>query len=162
MENESQQIQVDPRNIHYTKRSMPPCPYKQCATPPRCRVSWATPWQETYLAQTHFRKTETTRNHSHQNVLVTQTQVKPSRSNKLLTYKTILKPIWTWNTTLGYGFHFQQRNPRTLPIESFAHDSAVQCSGMCRIWLSKGISYHQSAAITLSTVPASVNTQMTY
>jgi hypothetical protein len=25
--------------------------------------------------------------------------------------------------TLGYGFHFQHRNPRTFPIESLAHDS---------------------------------------
>jgi hypothetical protein len=41
--------------------------YKQRATPPRrwCQVSWATPWQETYLAQTHFHKMETTRNHPH-------------------------------------------------------------------------------------------------
>jgi hypothetical protein len=28
-----------------------------------------------------------------------------------------------WNTTLGYGFHFQYRKSRRLPIESFAHDS---------------------------------------
>jgi hypothetical protein len=27
------------------------------------------------------------------------------------------------NTTLGYGFHFQHRNPITLSIERFAHDS---------------------------------------
>jgi hypothetical protein len=27
------------------------------------------------------------------------------------------------NATLGYGFHFQHRNPRTLRIESFARDS---------------------------------------
>jgi hypothetical protein len=33
MKNESQQIQVDPRDIHYTKRNMPPGPYKQYATP---------------------------------------------------------------------------------------------------------------------------------
>jgi hypothetical protein len=46
-----------------------------------------------------------------------------STRNKLLIYKTILKPIWPWNTTLGYGFHFQQRNPRTLRIQSFVHDS---------------------------------------
>jgi hypothetical protein len=46
-----------------------------------------------------------------------------STRNKLLIYKTIFTPIWTWNTTLGYGFHFQQRNPRMLPIESLAHDS---------------------------------------
>jgi hypothetical protein len=44
-ENESQRIQVDPRNIHYTKRNVPPGPYKQYATPPRRRyqVSWAAP-----------------------------------------------------------------------------------------------------------------------
>jgi hypothetical protein len=36
--------------------------YKQHTTAPRrCKISRATPWQETYLAQTHFRKTETTR-----------------------------------------------------------------------------------------------------
>jgi hypothetical protein len=82
------------------KRNVPPCPYKQCATPPRrCQVSWATPWQETYLAQTRFRKTETTRNHRHQNVLVTWTKV--STSNKLLIYnKTILKQIWTYGIQL--------------------------------------------------------------
>jgi hypothetical protein len=27
------------------------------------------------------------------------------------------------NTALGYGFHFQHRNPGTVPIEGFAHDS---------------------------------------
>jgi hypothetical protein len=26
------------------------------------------------------------------------------------------------NTTLGYGFHFQHRNPRTLPMQSCVHD----------------------------------------
>jgi hypothetical protein len=78
MENENQRIQVDPRNIHYMKRNVPCGPCKQCATPPRrrCQVSWATPWQETYLAQTHFHKTETTRNQPYQNVLVTRTKVK--------------------------------------------------------------------------------------
>jgi hypothetical protein len=33
MENESQRIHIDPRNINYTKRNVPPGPYKQCATP---------------------------------------------------------------------------------------------------------------------------------
>jgi hypothetical protein len=28
-----------------------------------------------------------------------------------------------WNTTLGYGLHFQHRKCRTVPIEKFAHDS---------------------------------------
>jgi hypothetical protein len=27
------------------------------------------------------------------------------------------------NTTHGYGFHFQHRYPRMLPIERLAHDS---------------------------------------
>jgi hypothetical protein len=41
-----------------------------------------------------------------------------SLSNKILIYKTLLKPIWT------YGIqHFQHRNSRTFPIESLAHDS---------------------------------------
>jgi hypothetical protein len=32
---------------------------------------------------------------------------KLSTNNKLLIYKTLLKPIWDLrNTTLGYGFHF--------------------------------------------------------
>jgi hypothetical protein len=62
----------------FSKRNVPPGQYKQCATPPRRRyeLSWATPWQETYLAQTHFPKTETTRKHPHQNVLVTRTWVR--------------------------------------------------------------------------------------
>jgi hypothetical protein len=45
-----------------------------------------------------FLKTETTRNHLHQNILVTQTQVKLSTSNKLLTYKTILNTLQLWST----------------------------------------------------------------
>jgi hypothetical protein len=70
------------RSIHVTfttrRETCPPGPYKQCATPPRrrCQESWATPWLETHLAQTHFRKPETTRNHPHQNVLVTRMKVK--------------------------------------------------------------------------------------
>jgi hypothetical protein len=78
MGNESERIQVNPRHIHHTKRNVPPGPYKQCVTPPRwwCEVSRATPWQETYLAQTHFCKTETIRNNPQQNVLVTWKQVK--------------------------------------------------------------------------------------
>jgi hypothetical protein len=29
------------------------------------------------------------------------------------------------NTTLGYGFHFQHRNSRMVPIESLVHDSGT-------------------------------------
>jgi hypothetical protein len=49
---------------------------------------------------THLRKMETTRTHPHWNLLVTQTQVKRSTSNKLLIYKTILKSIWTYGIQL--------------------------------------------------------------
>jgi hypothetical protein len=72
MENESERIQVDPRNIHYTKRNVPPPPVhiNNVQLPQQDgQVSWATPWQETYLAQTHFR-------HPHKNVLVTRMQVR--------------------------------------------------------------------------------------
>jgi hypothetical protein len=70
----------------------------------------------------HFHKMETTRNHPHQNVWKLRHKSQLSTRYKLLIYKTILKPIWTWSTTLRYGFHFQHRNPRTFPIESFVHD----------------------------------------
>jgi hypothetical protein len=39
-------------------------------------------------------------NHPHQDVQVARTQVKFSTSNKLLVYKTILKPIWTYEIQL--------------------------------------------------------------
>jgi hypothetical protein len=58
---------------------------------------------------------ETTRNHPHQNVLVTRTKVKT-----LYKQQTNLD---LWNTTLGYGFHFQHKNSRMFPIESVVHDS---------------------------------------
>jgi hypothetical protein len=49
---------------------------------------------------------------------------KLSTSNKLLTYKTILKPIWTYRNQLqGMASTSTHRNPRTFPIKSFAHDS---------------------------------------
>jgi hypothetical protein len=60
--------------------------------------SWATPRQETYLAQTHFRKTETTRNHSHQNVFVIRTKVKPlykQQTSHILTIHTIYNTQYT-------------------------------------------------------------------
>jgi hypothetical protein len=57
--------------------------------------------QKTCLEQTHFRKTETTRNHPHQNVLVTWTQVKTLLKQQTShIYKAILKPIWTFGIHL--------------------------------------------------------------
>jgi hypothetical protein len=90
------------------------CTHKLCLSPR----------QETYLAQTRFRKRETTNNHPHQNVLVTRTKVKTlykqQTSHILNNAQTSLD---LRNTTLGYGFHFQHGNSRTIPIESLAHDS---------------------------------------
>jgi hypothetical protein len=49
-------------SLHEEKCAPTPGQYKQRATPPRrFQVYRAASWQETYLAQTHFRKTETTR-----------------------------------------------------------------------------------------------------
>jgi hypothetical protein len=46
---------------------------------------------------------------------------KLSTSNKLLIYKTILKPIWTYGIQL-WGTA-STSNTRTFPIENLAHDS---------------------------------------
>jgi hypothetical protein len=101
MENESHHIQVGTPNIHYMKRNVSPGPYKQSATfPRRYLVSWAAPWQETYLIQTHFRKTEKLRiTYTKKDWLLGRKSKLPT-SNKLLMYKTILKPIWTYGIQL--------------------------------------------------------------
>jgi hypothetical protein len=63
MENESQQMKVDPRNIHYTKRIVSPSPYKQCATPPENVKYLGLRLDRRLILHKHiFRKTETTRN----------------------------------------------------------------------------------------------------
>jgi hypothetical protein len=47
---------------------------------------------------------------------------KLSTSNKLLTYQNNTETnLDVRNTTLGHGFHFQHKNSRTFPIESFAY-----------------------------------------
>jgi hypothetical protein len=81
---------------------MPSGPYKQCATPPRrwYQVSWATPWQETYLAQTYFHKTEATRITLTKMYWLLGRKSKLFASNKLLIYKTILNPIWIYGIKL--------------------------------------------------------------
>jgi hypothetical protein len=59
---------------------------------------------------------------------VTRTQVKT-----LLKQQTVhiqnntLSNLDLRNTTLGYGFHFQHKNSRTFPVESFAHDMDAPC-----------------------------------
>jgi hypothetical protein len=75
-------------------------------------------------AQTHFSKTETTRNYSHENLLVTWLQVKILHKQQTSHIQNNTQTnLDLWNTTLGYCFHFQNKNPRTFPIERFAHDS---------------------------------------
>jgi hypothetical protein len=149
-------MQVDPRHIHNTKINVPPASCKQCATPQKRRgqVSRTTPSDETCLAQTHFRKTETTRNHPHQNVLVTRMQVKTLYKQQNFSY------INQYSNQPGpaeYNSGLRLERFGTFPV--LAH-------GTCRIRLSEGISrYRQlkkkSAAIYLSTVHISAHTQMT-
>jgi hypothetical protein len=104
MENESQRIQVDPRNIHYTKRNVPPSPYKQCATPQEEDVKYV---------GLHLDRRLTWHKHifaKRKQLGITLTKMywllgrksKLSTSNKLLIYeyKTILKPIWTYGIQL--------------------------------------------------------------
>jgi hypothetical protein len=79
-------------------------------------VSRVAPRQETYLTQTHIHKTEATGNDAHQKTLDTWTEVKTL--HKQQNYHIQIN-LALWNTTVGYGFHFIHRNPRTLPIESF-------------------------------------------
>jgi hypothetical protein len=66
-------------HVTFTTRNemcSPPPPVHNSPPRGRCQVSRATPWHENYLTQTHFRNWEATRNHPHQNVWVTRTQVK--------------------------------------------------------------------------------------
>jgi hypothetical protein len=57
-------------------------------------------------------------------VLVTRSKVKTFYKQQIsLTQGNNQTNLDVWNTTLGYGFYFQRRNPRTLPIESFVHDN---------------------------------------
>jgi hypothetical protein len=112
-------------SLHKEKRPIPPCPRKQCATPPRisCQVSWATPWRETYLAQTHFHKTATTKNHPHQNVLVTQMQVKTLQATNFSYIKHYSNQSGLYEIQLWSTASTSNRNSRTFPIKSFAPDS---------------------------------------
>jgi hypothetical protein len=156
--NESKSIHV---TFNTRRETWPTSTYKQCATlPRRCQVSWATPWQETYLAQTYFRKTGTTRKHPHQNVLVTWTKAKTR-----YTQQTILKSIWTygiqlWGTASTSNIKILER------FQSKALRMIVDAPCMCRIWLSEGISKYEqlkkkSVATALNIVLASAHIQMT-
>jgi hypothetical protein len=96
-----------------------------------------------HLAQTHFRKPETTRNCPRQNALVTRTQDKNRLQRANFSYKSNTQTnLDLRNTTLGYGFHFQHRHPRKYPIESLEHYNWKHLD-TCRIRLSQGISKHQ-------------------
>jgi hypothetical protein len=97
MENESQRIQVDPRNIHYTKRNVPSGPFKQ--------------EEDVKYFGLHLGRRLTWHKHifaKRKQLGITLTKMywllgrksKRSTSNKLLIYKTIFKPIWTYGIKL--------------------------------------------------------------
>jgi hypothetical protein len=114
----------------------------------------------------HFHKMESTRNHPHQNVPVTRTQVKTVHKQQTshIQNNTETNPD-LWNTTLGYGFHIQHRNPRTVATEILQTVALSMIHlGLCWIQLSEGISNHQqlkkkSVATALNSVLASAHTQ---
>jgi hypothetical protein len=71
-----------------------------------------------------FGKRETTRNHPHQNVLVTRTQFKTLyKQQTSLIQSNTQTNLDLRNTILEYGFHIQHRNFGTFLIEDLAHDS---------------------------------------
>jgi hypothetical protein len=80
--------------------------------------------KKTYLAQAHIRKTVTTGNDPRQNVLVMWTEDKTLHMQQTFhTQRNNQTNLDLKDKTLGYGFCFQHRNPRILPIESFSDDS---------------------------------------
>jgi hypothetical protein len=101
MENESQRIQVDPRNIHHTKRNVSLGPYKECATTHEDVKYLGLNLDRRLIRHKHiFTKRE--------QLGITLTKMywllgrksKLSTSNKLLIHKTVLKPIWTYGIQL--------------------------------------------------------------
>jgi hypothetical protein len=124
MENESQRIQVHPRNIQYKKRNMPP--------PPVQINNMQLPEEDVKYLGLHLDRRLTWHKlifakRKHLGITLIKMywllgrKSKFSTSNKFLIYKTIFKPIWTYGIALGYGFHFQHRHSTTFPIESLAH-----------------------------------------
>jgi hypothetical protein len=124
MGNESQGIQVDPRNIHYTKRNYPPAHINNVQLPQEEDVKYLglhldrrLTWHKHIFAKRKQLEITLTKIYwllGHKSIL--------SASNKL-PYINQYTNLALRNTTLGYGFHFQHRNPRTFPIESLAHES---------------------------------------
>jgi hypothetical protein len=83
-------------------------------TPPRCKVSRATPWQETYLGQHNFAKRKKLGIPLTKMRWLLWRKSKFSTSKKLLIYKTLLKPIWTygiqpWGTASTSGIEILER-----------------------------------------------------
>jgi hypothetical protein len=101
-----------------TKRNLPSSLYKQCThSLTKCQVSRVAPRQETHLAQTHIHKTEASGNDAHQNALAAWTEIKTlHKQQNSHIWSNTQTSLDEWNTTVGYGFHFKHRNPRTLPI----------------------------------------------
>jgi hypothetical protein len=107
------------------KRNVPPSPYKQCATPTR---------EDVIYLGLHLDRRLTWHKHmfpKRKQLGITLAKMywllgrksNLSTSNKLLIYKTILKPIWTYGIQLWGTASTSNRNSRTFPTESLAHDS---------------------------------------
>jgi hypothetical protein len=99
---EWKRIQFDPRNIHYTKRNVPPGPYKQCVISQDEDVKYL----GLHLDSTLTWHKQIFARRKQLRITITKTywllgwKSKLSTINKLLIYKTIFKPIWTYGLEL--------------------------------------------------------------
>jgi hypothetical protein len=89
-------MQVDPRHIHNTKRNVPPGSNKQCATPQKGldldrRFTWH---KHIFVKRKQLGITLT------KMYWLLGRKSKLFTNNKLLLYKAILKPIWTYGIQL--------------------------------------------------------------
>jgi hypothetical protein len=75
-----------------------------------------------YLAKNTFSQNETTRNHPHQNVLVTHTQVKTLHKQQTSHIYKVIHQSGLTEYNSGDSSHFHHRSPRTLTMESSAYD----------------------------------------
>jgi hypothetical protein len=104
MKNESLRIQVDPRNIHYKKRYVPPPPVhiNKVELPQEEDVKylgqhldWSLTWHKHIFAKRKQLEITLTKMY-----WLPGRKSKLSTSNKLLIYKTIFKPMWTYRIQL--------------------------------------------------------------